>query len=90
MILGTTQKGMSFAGFAYAYDKIFCRRGILQFGWGCFWEYLLLTLRKGVIRMKWLDIAIKILHIIAIIGTYAATFEALLTAIRAVLTFLGF
>ena len=58
---------------------------------GCFnRERLLLTLRKGVMRMKWLDIAIKILHIIAVIGTYAAIFEALLTAIRAVLSFLGY
>ena len=40
--------------------------------------------------MKWLDIAIKILHIAAVIGTYAALLEALLTAIRAVLTLSGF
>ena len=58
---------------------------------GCFRrEYLLLTLRKGVIRMKWLDIAIKILHIVAVIGTYAAVVELILTAIRAILSLLGF
>lgn len=81
---------MSFAGFAYTYDKIFCRRGIPRLV-GCFRrEYLLLTLRKGVIRMKWLDIAIKILHIVAVIGTYAAVVELILTAIRAILSFFGY
>ena len=40
--------------------------------------------------MKWLDIAIKILHIVAIIGTYAALLEIVLTAIRAILSFLGY
>ena len=58
--------------------------------WGCFGERLLLTVRKGVMRMKWLNLIIKILHILAVIGTYAAVFELILTAIRAVLSFLGF
>ena len=40
--------------------------------------------------MKWLDFAIKILHIMAVIGTYAAVIEAILTIIRAVLSFLGY
>lgn len=40
--------------------------------------------------MKWLNIVIKILHIMAVIGTYAAVFELILTAIRAVLSLLGF
>ena len=40
--------------------------------------------------MKWLDLAIKVLHIIAIIGTYAALLEIVLTAIRAILSLLGF
>lgn len=40
--------------------------------------------------MRWLDIAIKVLHIVAIIGTYAALFEIVLTAIRAILSLLGF
>ncbi|MBQ9433405.1 MAG: hypothetical protein IJU26_04225 [Synergistaceae bacterium] len=57
---------------------------------GCFREYLLLTLRKGVMRMKWLNLIIKILHIMAVVGTYAAVFELILTAIRAVLSFLGY
>lgn len=46
--------------------------------------------RKGVMRMKWLDIAIKILHIVAVIGTYAALLEIVLTAIRAILSLFGF
>ena len=40
--------------------------------------------------MKWLDIAIKILHIVAVIGTYAAVVELILTAIRAILSFFGY
>ncbi len=40
--------------------------------------------------MKWLNLIIKILHILAVVGTYAAVFELLLTAVRAVLSFLGF
>ena len=40
--------------------------------------------------MKWLNIAIKILHIVAVIGSYAAVFELILVAVRAVLTRLGF
>ena len=33
---------------------------------------------------------IKILHFVAMIGTYAAFFEIILTAVRAVLNHLGF
>ena len=40
--------------------------------------------------MKWLNLIIKILHIMAVAGTYAAVFESLLKAIRAILSFLGF
>lgn len=40
--------------------------------------------------MKWLNTAIKILHIVATVGTYAAVFEIILTALRAVLSLLGF
>ena len=40
--------------------------------------------------MKWLNLIIKILHIMAVVGTYAAVFELILTAIRAVLSFLGY
>ena len=58
--------------------------------WGCFGERLLLTLRKGVMRMKWLNLIIKILHILAVVGTYAAVFELLLKAVSAILSFLGF
>ena len=39
--------------------------------------------------MKWLNLIIKILHILAVIGTYAAVFELIFTAILAVLSFLG-
>lgn len=81
---------MTLAEFAYTYGRIFAGEAFPRFGWGCFREYLLLTLRKGVIRMKWLNLIIKILHIMAVVGTYAAVFELILTAIRAVLSFLGF
>ena len=80
---------MSLAEFAYTYGRIFTGEAF-RVWWGCFREYLLLTLRKGVMRMKWLDLAIKILHIVAIIGTYAALLEIVLTAIRAILSFFGY
>ena len=40
--------------------------------------------------MKRLDLIIKILHIMTVLGTYAAFFEILLKAIRIVLSLLGF
>ena len=40
--------------------------------------------------MKWLDVAIKILHVVAVIGTYAAVLEVILTVIRVILSLLGF
>ncbi len=52
--------------------------------------YLLLTQERRGYRVKWLNTAIKILHFVAMIGTYAAFFEIILTAVRAVLNHLGF
>ncbi len=40
--------------------------------------------------MKKLELIIKILHILTVIGSYAAVFELILTVIRALLSFLGF
>lgn len=40
--------------------------------------------------MKWLDFAIKMLHIIAVAGTYAALLEIVLTVVRAILSFFGY
>ena len=38
--------------------------------------------------MKWLNLTIKLLHALAVIGTYAAVFEILLKVTRAVSSFL--
>ena len=40
--------------------------------------------------MKQLDLIIKILHTMAVIGSYAAVFEILLKVVRAILSLLGF
>lgn len=40
--------------------------------------------------MKKLELIIKILHILTVIGSYAAVFELILTVICALLSFLGF
>lgn len=40
--------------------------------------------------MKKLDLIIKILHIVTVMGAYAAFFEILLKVIRVVLSLLGY
>ena len=57
---------------------------------GCFRVSPSDCIRKEVDSMKWLTSIIKILHILAVIGTYAAVFEIILKALHALLSLLGF
>ena len=73
-----------------ACDKIYSDEVFLTVRLGIPEGYLLLTQERRGYRVKWLNTAIKILHFVAMIGTYAAFFEIILTAVRAVLNHLGF
>ena len=51
---------------------------------------LLAVKERRWMSVKWLDLTIKLLHVVAIIGTYAAVLEILLKVVHAMLSFLGY